>query len=88
MERGAWNAPKGEHLAADRVRLSMIGRDEVHMWNVGREVAIRRTFALVLLLAPALLAGQPPLTVERIFSEPPLDGALPREVHWLPDDAT
>jgi dipeptidyl-peptidase-4 len=48
---------------------------------------MRRALALLLLLAPALLAGQPPLTVERIFSEPPLDGALPREVHWLADGA-
>ena len=46
---------------------------------------MRRIAASLLLLTPALLAAQPPITVERIFSEPPLDGALPREVHWLPD---
>jgi dipeptidyl-peptidase-4 len=44
---------------------------------------------LALLAAPPAtpkpVEGPPALTLERIFSGPPLEGALPREVAWLPD---
>ena len=46
----------------------------------------RTLVALVLAASPAL-AAQPPLTVERIFSDPPPEGLLPAQVHWLPDGA-
>lgn len=44
---------------------------------------------LALLAAPPAtpkpVEGPPVLTLERVFSGPPLDGTLPREVTWLPD---
>ncbi len=47
---------------------------------------MRRLSALVLLvLAAPLAAAQRPLTISEIFSTPPVDGVLPKEVHWLPD---
>jgi dipeptidyl-peptidase-4 len=46
---------------------------------------MRRLVSLLVLAACPLLAGQKSLTVERIFSDPPLDGVLPRETRWLPD---
>jgi dipeptidyl-peptidase-4 len=46
---------------------------------------MRRVLALAIVVALPALAARPPLTIERIFSSPPLDGSLPREVHWLPD---
>ncbi|NCO69654.1 MAG: hypothetical protein GW878_03915, partial [Acidobacteria bacterium] len=36
-------------------------------------------------IGPAGETGTQPLTIERIFAEPPVDGAVPREVHWLAD---
>jgi len=35
--------------------------------------------------AVSALAGDQPLTVERMFADPPLGGVLPGEVKWLPD---
>lgn len=45
---------------------------------------MRRLALLVILVAAPLAAGQQPLTVERIFADPPLEGTLPKEVEWLP----
>ena len=45
---------------------------------------MRRLLPLIALIASRLLAGQEALTVERILSEPPLEGVLPKEVRWLP----
>lgn len=45
---------------------------------------MRRLAALALLVAAPLSAGKEPLTVERIFAEPPLEGRVPRQVQWLP----
>lgn len=45
---------------------------------------MRRVFLTLALVSVPLLAGQQPLTIERIFSDPPLDGTLPKEVRWLP----
>ncbi len=45
---------------------------------------MRRLASLVILAAVPLAGGQQPLTVERIVADPPLEGALPREVKWLP----
>jgi dipeptidyl-peptidase-4 len=44
---------------------------------------MRRVFLTLALVSVPLLAGQQPLTVERIFSDPPLEGALPKEVRWM-----
>lgn len=46
---------------------------------------MRRLLSLLVLAAAPLVAGQQPLTIERIFSDPPIDGTLPKEVRWLPD---
>lgn len=46
---------------------------------------MRRVLAGLVLASAQLLAGERHLTVERIFSDPPLDGTLPKEVHWLRD---
>jgi dipeptidyl-peptidase-4 len=46
---------------------------------------MRRVFLIPFLLAVPLFAGQQELTIERIFSDPPLDGTLPKQVRWLPD---
>jgi dipeptidyl-peptidase-4 len=46
---------------------------------------MRRALVVVALIASPLLAAKPPLTVERLFADPPLDGVQPREVTWLPD---
>jgi len=48
-------------------------------------VHVRGVLAGLVLVSAQLLAGERHLTVERIFSEPPLDGTLPKEVRWLPD---
>ena len=45
---------------------------------------MRRLASLLVLLAAPLVAGQAPLTVERICADPPLDGVLPAEVRWMP----
>jgi dipeptidyl-peptidase-4 len=45
---------------------------------------MRRLTALLLLVAAPALAGDEPLTVERLFAEPPLGGVLPAEFTWLP----
>jgi dipeptidyl-peptidase-4 len=44
---------------------------------------VRRLLPLIALIASQLIAGQEVLTVERILSEPPLEGVLPKEVRWL-----
>src|SRR5512136_1399053 len=49
------------------------------------EVWMRRLLSVLVLASTPLVAGQQPLTIERIFSDPPLDGTLPKEVRWLPD---
>jgi dipeptidyl-peptidase-4 len=46
---------------------------------------MRRVLSILALLAAPLFAGQKALTIERIFSDPPLDGTLPKQVRWLPD---
>jgi dipeptidyl-peptidase-4 len=40
--------------------------------------------ALALILVPALSPAQPPLTLERIYSDPPLQGRLPRQAELSP----
>ncbi|MFH1175828.1 MAG: S9 family peptidase [Acidobacteriota bacterium] len=40
---------------------------------------------LAVLAAVSVLGGDQPLTLERIFSEPTLEGAAPKEVKWAPD---
>ncbi len=49
---------------------------------------MRRVLACLVLVASQVLAGDKPLTVERLFADPPLDGTLPREVKWLPGGAS
>ncbi|MGE5236309.1 MAG: DPP IV N-terminal domain-containing protein [Acidobacteriota bacterium] len=46
---------------------------------------MRRALVLAALMASPLLAAKPPLTVERLFADPPLEGAQPQEIAWLPD---
>jgi len=45
---------------------------------------MRRLALLVVLAAVPLAGGQQPLTVEKMLADPPIEGALPREVRWLP----
>jgi dipeptidyl-peptidase-4 len=45
---------------------------------------MRRLAALLVLLAVPVIAGDEPLTLERMFAEPPLGGRLPTEYTWLP----
>lgn len=45
---------------------------------------MRRLLSLLVMVSAPLVAGQEPLTLDRIFSDPPLEGTLPREVRWLP----
>jgi dipeptidyl-peptidase-4 len=49
-----------------------------------QEVRMRRLLSLLVMVSAPLVAGQEPLTLDRIFSDPPLEGTLPREVRWLP----
>ena len=49
---------------------------------------MRRLAALLVLLAVPALAGDQPLTVDRMFADPPLGGRLPSEYTWLPDGAS
>jgi dipeptidyl-peptidase-4 len=48
---------------------------------------MRRALAVLVLAAVPALGGDQPLTLERAFAEPPLDGTLPRELRWLPGGA-
>lgn len=45
----------------------------------------RLSILAALVAAVAMGAGDQPLTIERIFADPPVDGAAPREVRWLAD---
>ncbi len=49
---------------------------------------MRRLLSVLVLASAPLVAGQQPLTIERIFSDPPLEGTLPHEVRWLPGGAS
>ncbi len=46
---------------------------------------MRRALSVLVLIAAPLAGGQKPLTIDRMMADPPLEGTLPREVHWLPD---
>jgi dipeptidyl-peptidase 4 len=52
-----------------------------------QEDPMRRALAVLVLAAAPVLGGDQPLTLERAFGEPPLDGTLPRELRWLPSGA-
>jgi hypothetical protein len=45
---------------------------------------MRRLLPLLLLASAPLVGGQQPLTIKRIFSDPPIDGTLQKEVRWHP----
>jgi dipeptidyl-peptidase-4 len=52
-----------------------------------QEDPMRRALPVLVLAAAPVLGGDQPLTLERAFGEPPLDGTLPRELRWLPSGA-
>jgi dipeptidyl-peptidase-4 len=58
----------------------MIGRRDAS----AQEVRMRGLLSFLVMVSAPLVAGQQPLTLDRIFSDPPLEGTLPREVRWLP----
>jgi dipeptidyl-peptidase-4 len=58
----------------------MMGRRDAS----AQEVLMRRLLSFLVMVSAPLVAGQQPLTLDRIFSDPPLEGTLPREVRWLP----
>jgi dipeptidyl-peptidase-4 len=58
----------------------MMGRRDAS----AQEVRMRRLLSFLVMVSAPLVAGQQPLTLDRIFSDPPLEGTLPREVRWLP----
>ena len=44
---------------------------------------MHRVVPFLVFAAPLLFAGQTPLTIERIFTDPWVEGELPKEVDWV-----